>query len=638
MCGIAGVYNFDGQPVEENLLLEMGRLIEHRGPDDQGVYSQGGVGLVNRRLAIIDLSQSGHQPMSNAEGDIWITYNGEVYNFPEIRRELENKGYRFRSGTDTEVILYAYQEWGLDHCKKLRGMFAYAIWDARIRRLILVRDRLGQKPLNYALTPSGLVFGSELRTLFLYPEVQRKVDLNAIHAFLMRVYVPAPLSAFEGIHKLPPAHYLVAEEGELKIERYWELDFGENWHASEPEYCEALIEHLDKATHMRLISDVPLGAFLSGGIDSSAVVGLMSRHSPRPVKTFSIHFEEEEFNETPYARQVANYFGTEHQEFSVRPDAMKVLPDLVWHFGEPFGDYSSIPTYYVSKLARQHVTVVLSGDAGDEDFAGYNRYRTAQMLDIYRMLPEAIRKNMIPNLLKSLGFLSGRQQTFDRLATVAQRGAVPLVKDYFYSYSFFTPEAAAELWRSDWAETIQQDFLPSHLEGQLSRFKGNNTLERWQFLDFESYLPDDINVKVDIASMANSLEVRSPFLDHELVEFAAKLPAGVKRKGGVGKYILKKALEPMLPHDVLYRKKHGFSVPVDRWFRGPLKDLVRSVLLDPATQKRGYFEQKKVEQLIDQHESGRWQHGMRLWLLLNFELWQRTYIDDFRTSPLSLEP
>lgn len=636
MCGIAGVHHFNGQPVNENMLNEMGRLIAHRGPDDHGTYAKDGIGLVNRRLAIIDLTQSGHQPMSVEDGSIWITYNGEVYNFPELREELEKKGYRFRSGTDTEVILHAYQEWGLEHCNHLRGMFAYAIWDNTKRRLVLVRDRMGVKPLHYARTPSGLVFGSELRTLLLHPEVERRVNLDAIHAYLMRVYVPSPLTAFEGIAKLPPAHYLVAENGKIEIHRYWKVDFGETWQASEQGYCEALVDLLDEATRIRLISDVPLGAFLSGGIDSSAVVNFMSRNMREPVKTFSIHFEEQAFDETSHARQVAQHLGAEHIEFSVRPDAMAVLPELVWHYGEPFGDYSSIPTYYVSKLARQYVTVALSGDAGDENFAGYNRYRTADYLTFYRFLPAGFRKHIAPAILQGLGKLTAHPNTFAQLESVAKRGAASPVESYFYSYSFFSPESAAALWENNRGKVIHTDFLQNHLQQELKNFKGRTTLERWQFLDLTSYLPDDINVKVDIASMANSLEVRSPFLDHKVVEFASRLPPDMKKRNGVSKYILKKALEPFLPRAILYRQKHGFSVPISAWFRGPLKTLVRNVLLDPGTVSRGYFKTAAVEKLITDHESSRLDHGMRLWLLLNFELWLRTYVDDFQKEPLTL--
>lgn len=636
MCGIAGILNFNQNPISDDLLNEMGLLIAHRGPDDQGVYNKNGVGLVNRRLAIIDLTQSGHQPMSNEEGSVWITYNGEIYNFLEIRQELEQKGYHFRSGTDTEVILYAYEEWGMEHCKRLRGMFAYAIWDEKKHQLAIVRDRLGVKPVSYAMTDDGLVFGSELRTLLIHPQINRQVDMSAIHAYLTRAYVPAPLTAFEGIQKLPPAHYLVAQGGKIRLTRYWDVDFGDDLVISEQEACEQIRHILEEATRIRLMSDVPLGAFLSGGVDSSSVVAMMSRNMSEAVKTFSIHFDEDEFNETPYARIVADHFQTDHYEFNIQPNAMEVLPELVWHYGEPFGDYSAIPTYYVSKLAREHVTVALSGDAGDESFGGYNRYRTAEQLELYRKLPIHLRRDVVPGFLNSLGRISGKRNAFHRLETVARRGAASPAEAYFYSYSLFTPEAAEGIWQRLWADRIDMSYLQTQLNHELGRFSGSTLLERLQFLDLHSYLPDDINVKVDIASMANSLEVRSPYLDHKLVEFAAKLPANMKRRGKEGKYILKKALEPLLPKDILYRKKHGFSMPVDAWFRGPLRNLVRSVLLDPSAQRREYFNSERIESLIIQHESGAMNHGARLWLLLNFELWHQTYIDQLRKHPVSV--
>jgi len=636
MCGIAGICQFDKQPIPKELLQRMGDLIAHRGPDDEGFYNKDGVGLVNRRLAIIDLSPLGHQPMSNEDGSIWITFNGEIYNYLELRQELEKRGHQFRSHSDTEAIVHAYEEWGFDSVSHLRGMFAYAIWDSNQQQLFLARDRLGKKPLFYTQTPHAFVFGSELRCLLQHPEVTRSVNLDAIHAYFTRVYVPAPLTAFAGIYKLPAAHYMVVHKNETIVERYWHVDFGKKQQASEEEVCEQLWDLLQEATRIRLMSDVPLGALLSGGIDSSAVVGIMSQLTSEPVKTFSIRFDEQTYDETPYARKIAELFGTEHHEFNVRPDAISVLPELVWHYGEPFGDYSSLPSYYVSKMARQYVTVALSGDAGDENFAGYNRYRSAYYLDMYQKLPISMRKSAIPSLMSGLGRLPGLANSMHRLETVARRGASSPASSYLYSYSFFTPESAAAIWAPEKLAIIDRDFFVRDLESKLKEFRGANSLDRWLYLDLMSYLPDDINVKMDIASMANSLEVRAPFMDHKLVEFAAGLPAKMKRNGTTGKYILKKTLERLLPKDILYRPKHGFSVPVSEWLRGPLGDLLRQVLLDPATKARGYLQMRSVEKLIREHEEGTIDHGMRLWLLLNFELWQRTYIDELHQEPLVL--
>jgi asparagine synthase (glutamine-hydrolysing) len=634
MCGIVAVVQFDpNSRVSEPLLCRMTDALSHRGPDGAGYWIDGPVGLGHRRLAIIDLS-TGDQPMSNEDGTVWIVFNGEIYNYPDLRAELEKHGHTFTTRSDTEVIIHAYEEWGPQSCARLRGMFAYALWDGNRRRLVLARDRLGQKPLVYTRTAGAFLFASEIRALLQHPDVSRQVNLEAVYAYLVRLYVPTPQTAFRGIHKLPPAHYMVVEDGRVEIRRYWHVDFGSKWQASEGEYRDRLWELLREATRMRLMSDVPLGAFLSGGVDSSAVVGIMSQLVDEPVKTFSIRYEESGYDETPHARQVARLFETDHHEFTVRPDAMEVLPRLVWHYGEPFADASALPTYYVSQLTRRYVTVALSGDAGDESFAGYERYRTARILDLYRVLPQPVRWNIVPAALGVLGRLPAMKNLFHQLRVVAQRGALPPAEAYLYRYYVFTPELAALFWRQEVLAQLDGTGAADDVAQALRDFRGDDPLDRWLYLDLMCYLPDDILVKVDIASMANSLEVRSPFLDHEVVQFAASLPPEMKRRGLTTKYILKKTLERLLPQEIIHRPKHGFRIPISDWLRGELRGPVREVLLDPAALARGYFRPEQVERLIREHETGQIDHGTRLWELLNLELWHRTFVDELRTAPL----
>lgn len=636
MCGICGKLNLDYRtPVGLDLLERMSDAIAHRGPDGAGYYRKGPIGFGHRRLRIIDLL-TGDQPISNENGTIWIVFNGEIYNYRQLRGRLESRGHHFVTKSDTEVIVHAYEEWGLESSSHLRGMFAYAIWDEPLQRLVLVRDRMGQKPLVYTHSEGAFLFASEIRALLQEPTVQREVDLEAVYAYLTRLYVPAPKTAFKNIYKLPPAHYLVVENGQIELKRYWQVDFAAKWQASEVEYRERLWELLVETTRMRLMSDVPLGAFLSGGIDSSVVVGIMSEFTSERVKTFSIRYEESDYDESAYARQIAEQFDTEHYEFTVRPNAMEVLPKLVWHYGEPFADASSLPTYYVSQLTRQHVTVALSGDAGDESFAGYERYQTARLLEGYQFLPRGVRRHMVPALLRGLGYLPGMKYRAHQLHSVAMRGRLPPEEAYVYHYSVFTPEMNRILWSSDRFAQINAASATRDIAESLGLFQGDHPLDRYLYLDLTHYLPDDILTKVDIASMANSLEVRSPFLDHHLVEFAASLPPGMKRRGLTTKYILKKTLEKFLPHDILYRHKHGFAVPVSEWLRGELRPLLQDVLLDATSRQRGYFDTKHIERLIKEHASEEMDHGTRLWTLLNLELWQRTYVDEVRDTPLTL--
>jgi asparagine synthase (glutamine-hydrolysing) len=645
MCGICGKINLDYEtPVEGGLLQRMCDSIRHRGPDGEGQYLDGPVGLGSRRLSIIDLA-TGDQPICNEDGSNWIVFNGEIYNYLELYDILRERGHIFKTHSDTETILHAYEEWGPASCTRLRGMFAYAIWDGGRKRLVIVRDRLGKKPMLYTRTPQAFLFGSELRAILQDGALPRRINQAALAAYLMRLYVPTPQSAFEGIYKLPPAHYLILEAGQIKIERYWHVDFAKRDQPSdgvdEQALCDQLWALLRDATRMRLMSEVPLGAFLSGGIDSSAIVALMSQLMSEPVKTFSIRFEESRYDETPYARQVARLFNTDHEEFTVRSSALEVLPQLVWHFGEPFADASAIPTYYVSKLTRQHVTVALSGDAGDENFAGYDYYRAARLLEAFHALPASLRKDVIPSFLRMAQGMPFLHNLAQQSLTILQRDNVSPAQAYVGRTSVFSPDMLAQLCQPEFQTATNPAIVIAPLENMLAEFRGVDGLERWMYLDVYNYLPDDINVKVDIASMANSLEVRAPFLDHKVVEFAASLPPQMKLNGSAWrgmttKYILKKAMQRILPKDILYRRKHGFAVPLSEWFRGELRGLTRSVLLSPQALGRGYFIPAQVERMIVEHERGTADHGTRLWALLNLEMWQRTYIDELRQSPLTL--
>jgi asparagine synthase (glutamine-hydrolysing) len=645
LCGICGKLNLkkDGTPaagpVDGELLQRMCDSILHRGPDGEGMYLRGPVGLGHRRLSIIDLA-TGAQPMSNEDGSIWIVFNGEIYNFQELRAELQVHGHKFATLSDTEVVIHAYEQWGPESCTHLRGMFAYAIWDENCQRLVMARDRLGKKPLVYTHTSEAFLFASEIRALLLDPSVQHRVSLPAIYAYLVRLYVPASQTAFDNIYKLPPAHYLVLENGRLEIKRYWRVDYNQKKSSnySETEAQEQLWQLLREATRIRLMSEVPLGAFLSGGIDSSAVVGIMSQFMDEPVKTFSINYKEAGYDESSYARQVAQLFKTDHHEFTVRPNAMEVLPALVWHYGEPFADASAIPTYYVSKLTRQYVTVALSGDAGDENFAGYDHYRIVRLLEMYAVIMKLVPgvQGLFQSLLKGLGHMPGQENRMHRLRVVVERGSLTPAEAYLRRSSIFTPELAAQFWQPEALAEAGDGGLLESLNVMLADFRGNDPLDRWLYLDLMNYLPDDILVKVDIASMANSLEVRAPFLDHKLVEFAAGLPPAMKMHGFTTKYILKKTLERILPREILYRPKHGFAVPISEWLQGELSGLLHEVLLDPTALGRGYFHPEQVVRLIQEHESGQMDHGTRLWVLLNLELWHRTYVDEVRQSPLIL--
>jgi asparagine synthase (glutamine-hydrolysing) len=635
MCGIGGFLWLGNRPAPfdaERRLRAMIRTVRHRGPDDEGVWSDQLCGLAHARLSIIDLSPAGHQPMGTADSRVWISFNGEIYNFIELRRELEAKRYVFRSHSDTEVILYGYLAWGEKVFTRLRGMFAIAIWDRVSRKLVLGRDRFGKKPLYYAQTGDLLLFGSAIRELLTWAEVDRQPDTAAIDQYLSLQYVPSPRTAFRAVRKVPPAHYMVAEQvGQgwriTQPTEYWRLPppRAAIRRASMKVLAAEVVERLKEAVKLRLISDVPLGAFLSGGVDSSAVVALMSELCSGPVKTFSIGFPNKEYDETRYARMVAERYATDHEEMIVEPDAIAVIPKLVWHYGEPFADMSAVPTYYVSQITRRKVTVALNGDGGDEAFMGYGRYDTCRRISAFDWMPSAVRSaalSAIPRLPRIVNRRHG-----NRLSTIAEfiRGVNrPASQRYAFTITYFMDYMKREGYTQDMSEFIAGsalDLLEPYFEAAPTLVSGAN------WADIHTYLPDDLMVKVDVASMAHGLESRSPLLDHVFMEWAMTIPESIKLAGGVTKALFKKAMERYLPHELLYRPKMGFGCPVDHWFRAELKDMAYDILLSDTATGRGIFRKDYVTQLLEEHVSARTSHHTRLWALLMLELWFRMWVD-----------
>ncbi|HEX8922665.1 MAG TPA: asparagine synthase (glutamine-hydrolyzing), partial [Pyrinomonadaceae bacterium] len=617
---------------ESNLVLDrMCRRIAHRGPDDQGLMVSGAVALGMRRLSIIDLA-GGQQPMSGCTADVTIVFNGEIYNYRELQRELEGRGHTFKTHSDTETILHAYEEYGSKCVEKLRGMFAFAIWDARRRALFIARDRAGKKPLYYTVTQRGtLLFGSELKSLREHPEFQGELSLEALDAYLTFGYVPDPLTIFRDVHKLPPGHHLTFASGQVRVEQYWDFPYEEP--QSEPaqneEDClEELRALLDEAVRIRLVADVPLGAFLSGGVDSSAVVGLMARHTPRPVKTFSIGFHEDSYNELKYARVAAKKFGTEHHEFVVTPDICEIVDELVWHFDEPFADSSAIPTYMVSKLAREFVKVVLSGDGGDELFGGYTRYAIDRKRSGFARLPRILRRGLMQPLGKRLPHGAwGRNYIYVN--------AFEPIDRYIEDISIFTRLNKPSLYTEDFRRKLGATEATARFREYAARSRATDALDPLLYLDSKTYLPGDILTKVDRMSMAVSLEARAPLLDHRLIEFVCKrIPASMKMKGLETKHIFKRAVEGLVPAEILNRPKQGFGVPIDQWINEQLRERVRGTLTEPRTRQRGQIEPRYVDLLLDEHERGRRDHASALWALFMLELWQRTFMDSTGGHPL----
>lgn len=653
MCGICGIYNLDDHPVDKDLLKKMNNTLIHRGPDDEGYFvndgrregwearrlggkkagrlGRGNVGLGHRRLSIIDLD-TGRQPMGNEDGSIQVVFNGEIYNFLDLRKQLESKGHKFITQSDTETIVYAYQEWGENFVTKLRGMFAIALWDNRLKKLILVRDRVGKKPLYYYYSKDKIIFASELKAILADSSIPRNIDIHALDAYLSFGYVPSPLSIFKNIKKLSPAHMAVCTPDGFKIKQYWHLDMESTAETgSERDIMEELESIFDEAVRLRLISDVPLGAFLSGGIDSSAVVASMAGFmNSEPVKTVSIGFSEKKFDELKYARIVAERYNTDHAEFVVSPDALNILDKIVWHFDEPFADASAIPTYYVSEMARRKVTVALSGDGGDEIFAGYiMRYRMNRMENsIRKKIPSLVgryilgpisnvypKADFLPRPLRLKSFLSNLSHSFEHA--------------YFQDMSFyFLPEMKQKLYTLEFKSKVSNYNAFDVLGRHFAENKNSDITTRVQYVDIKTYLPEDILVKVDRMSMAHSLEVRAPILDHKLMEFVGKLPSSLKLKGNVSKYIFKRINENRLPNDILYRKKQGFCIPLAEWLRIDLRDFANEILFSAGSGLKDYFNMKYIKSLWGSHLSGKQDYSAPLWGLIMFELWRKKFYNN----------
>jgi len=625
MCGIVGIVRNDGKPVDEELLARMNQAIYHRGPDEDGFYINGSAGMAMRRLAIIDL-KSGQQPIHNHDRSAWIVFNGEIYNYLELRAKLEKLGHTFYTNSDTEAIVHAYDQFGTDCPKHLRGMFAFAIWNERTQELFLARDRVGKKPLLYAEVNQQLIFGSEFSALLLHPDISRDIQPEALDYYLSYMCIPAPLTAYRAIRKLEPGHWLRWRNGKSECQRYWQPDFTKKIKIDEEEAGERTVEILREAVRVRLMSEVPLGAFLSGGIDSSAVVALMSQESSERVKTFSIGFEEQDFSELHHARRIADHVGADHHEFIVRPDAVEVLPTLVEHYGEPYADSSAVPTYYVAKETRKHVTVALNGDGGDESFAGYERYVAMGITEKYRRVPAFLRESVIKETVSLLPNGNGRSR-IKSAKRLLEAVSLPRVDRYARWVSVFNEQTKQTLYSDSFREQTQGANATGVLAEWFHRANGIGAVDAMLLTDQMTYLPNDLLVKVDIATMAVSLEARAPFLDHHVIEFAASLPQNLKARRLTTKYLLKKVLRKLLPSENLKRRKMGFGVPIGHWFRGQMQPFLREVVLSDKAMRRGLFKPDEVRQLVELHTRGERDYSHQLWTLLMLELWFNRFID-----------
>jgi len=620
MCGIAGmVYPSGSAAPDLELLQRMNRRLTHRGPDDEGYYVQGSAGLAMRRLKIIDL-EGGHQPIANETGDVWTVFNGEIYNFQELKAGLQAKGHTFKSKTDTEVIVHLYEEYGEAFVSHLRGMFAIALWDVKKQALLLYRDRLGIKPLHYAQQDGRLIFGSEIKALLEHPGVQQGLSMTALYDYLSYLYIPGPLTIYEGVFKLPAGHVLRWKDGDIEVRRYWDIAYETEHGVSEKQWTGRILETLEESIRLHTISDVPLGAFLSGGIDSSTVCSLLSRVMKEPVKTYSMGFADAKFNELPYAREVAQWIGSDHHEQLVNPEAVNLLPQIMAAFDEPFADSSAIPTYLVSQFARQDVTVALSGDGGDELFGGYGWTQKEIWLEKYRALPGGLRKSVDHFFLaKDYEPLPGGGTANTLRRFLFDANSSPR-ESFFRRVRCFQPWTLRRLCRPAVWEKVQHRNV---LAEQEERVRHLEVISRLLYLDSVVYLPDDLLAKVDRMSMAHSLEVRVPLLDHKVVELAARIPSSLKFKGRATKYILKKAIQPYLPKGTLKQRKHGFSVPLNNWFRTDLSDWSEQLLTSETSRLHSYFEPDMLRSLLSSHRSGQADLGSSIYALTMLELWMR---------------
>jgi asparagine synthase (glutamine-hydrolysing) len=627
MCGICGMVNSDFEKsVEQPLIKKMCDAIYHRGPDDDGIYVHKNVGIGMRRLSIIDLV-TGKQPISNEDGSVWIVFNGEVYNHKHIRYELEARGHTFSTNTDTETIVHAYEEYGRDCVQKLNGMFAFAIWDNRKKQLFLARDRIGIKPLYYFFDKKKFIFGSELKSILKVKDIPKRIDLTALDNFLTFEYIPAPLSIFEDIKKLPPGHTLILKNNSISIQQYWDLRV--NGNQSEKKQDEQNLEELlQDAVKIRLMSDVPLGAFLSGGVDSSTIVALMSQVMDQPVKTFSIGFEDQTYNELNYARMIAKKFNTEHHEFIIKPNAVELADNLLQFLDEPFGDFSIFPTYLVSKMAREYVTVVLSGDGGDELFAGYDTYIADRMAGYFTKFPGWFRNGFISRILEAVPPSPKKKGLINRAKRFVEGMRLP--EDLHHTrWMIFLQQMERELlftndMKSSMVEKDSYKFIRNYFNNVIPQ--SDDEINQQMYVDVKTYLVDNILVKVDRMSMATSLEARVPFLDHRVAEFAATVPGNKKLQGKKSKVILKQSMEELLPKEILYRGKEGFSIPIKNWIKEDLKPMMMDILSEDKIKREGFFNVDFVEKLKREHLNGVENHSHRLWALMIFGKWHDVYM------------
>jgi asparagine synthase (glutamine-hydrolysing) len=631
MCGIAGIVS-TGR-VDGRLVRRMCEVIVHRGPDGEGFHDAEHVALGMRRLAIIDVA-GGDQPVYNEDGTVAAVFNGEIYNFAELREELRGQGHRFTTASDTECLVHLYEEYGIDLVHRLRGMFAFAIWDEKKQRLLLARDRIGKKPLYWRSRGTSLSFGSELKALIQDPAIPREMDVVALHHYLTYQYVPAPWSIYREVHKLPPGHLLVWQDGVAEVRCYWRLDFTPRPVADEEDAAEQLRELLLEATRVRMMSERPLGAFLSGGIDSSAIVAAMVRQTSGRVKTFSIGFDDREFDERRYARMVAERYNTDHHELVVTPSILSMLPTLAWHFDEPFADSSAIPSFYLARMGAQHVTVALNGDGGDECFGGYRRYVAMARAGRISVPPSTqLRLERLGSLLMAR---SAPRSRLRKVARILELLGQPAPRRYARLMSYFTPEQKAALYSDALCEQLLGVDSYQLLDDAFAASSADSDIGRIMDIDVNTYLPGDLLVKMDIATMANSLETRSPFLDHHLMEWAAGLPTNLKLRSGTTKYLLKKAVAEWLPPELLTRPKMGFGVPLAVWLRTELRELSWDVLTDQTARSRELFRPDAVIELLREHHQGR-DHSNRIWALIQFELWHRMFLDSTATTAPSVD-
>jgi asparagine synthase (glutamine-hydrolysing) len=620
MCGIYGIYNFGSkEPANKNLLDAMGKKLAHRGPDDSGVFYDGCFAMGMRRLSIIDL-KGGHQPLNNEKEDIFLVCNGEIYNYKSLTKKLSAKGHKFKTKTDAETIIHLYEDYGLDCLKYLRGMFAFALWDKTRQLLLIARDRLGKKPLNFSVYNGQFGFASELQSL-VELKIPKKINPAAIDYFLTLQYIPSPLTIYQNIEQLPPAHFLVMQKGQLKIKKYWDLPLDKKTNLTVEEAKSEIARRLNESVKLRLEADVEVGSFLSGGTDSSIITAMASRLSSKPLKTFTIGFEDKNFSELKYARKIANYYDCNHTEFIVKPEAADILPKLVRHYGQPFADPSALPSFYLARETAKHVKTALNGDGGDENFAGYLRYPAMKLAKTYMKLPQFMKTAVLRafSKLKEKNAPYGFNWRLKRFLNSA--AAENLSSAHLNMSSFFNYEEKNAVYSEQMKQELQKHNCEKYIQNKFAETENTDFINRLLYTDIKTYLPECLLTKIDIASMANSLEVRSPFLDHKFMEFVFGLQGSYKLKGFDTKWILKETFAGFMPPGFFNRPKMGFGIPLGNWFRGSLKNYWQDICLSQTALKRGYFNPDAVKDLWRQHQSGKFDHGYKLWALLILELW-----------------